>query len=109
MVIIETGGTTWIEALNVATVTVAGNSASSLTIQLERHGVFLGVASSIDLNATAAVAVELGMSVINGVTSGHLTIGDFITAIRARRWNNDAVGAALGGTILLFMRKRGFK
>jgi len=107
MAIIFNAGRFWIEEINVAAATIAAGSASSTTFQLERSGVFLAASSAIDLNATAAVAVELGMSVINGVTSGHLSVGDEITAIRARRWNNAGTGAALGGTILIFLRSKG--
>jgi len=107
MSIIFTAGRFWIEEINVPTATIAAGSASSTTFQLERNGVYLASGANIDLNATAAVAVELGMSVINGVTSGHLTIGDEITAIRARRWNNAGTGAAIGGNIIIFLRSKG--
>jgi len=107
-IIDQKGGNFWIEAVTVPRAAVGSGSDTELNteITLERPGVFLGCAVTLDSALVASDVDTVQLSLQVGGSNNALTIGTEITSVRLRRYNQSS-DQIFGAYVLVYMRKNG--
>jgi len=107
-IIFQTGNSFWIEELNIPRSAVGANTIVNTDQLLERQGVFLTAAATIDTNTAVDLPENQEVSVsIRRIDNADLVAGQNITGIKVRRYNDNATEETFGVKVVVFMRGSG--
>jgi len=97
MTLIAQGNNWWIESFTVTRASIANQAERVTTHTLERGGIFLGAAATMDHDIAASLVTGLCL-VVRATDDSQLVIGETISALETV-FMNDSGAAAIGAKL----------